>query len=62
MTEYRGQVLSSAPAADDVSYTCRPAVMDDFVRPACLHTDMDGDPSGLNAIATGWGATGDGKP
>ncbi|XP_034234437.1 serine protease Hayan-like isoform X3 [Thrips palmi] len=36
----------------------RPAVINDYVRPACLHTDSDGDPTGLNAIATGWGATG----
>ncbi|KAK3919313.1 Serine protease snake, partial [Frankliniella fusca] len=31
------------------------------VRPACLHTDLDGDPTGLQAVATGWGATGFGE-
>lgn len=36
----------------------RPADIGDYVRPACLHTDSDGDPTGMNAIATGWGATG----
>ncbi|KAJ1519028.1 hypothetical protein ONE63_011365 [Megalurothrips usitatus] len=31
------------------------------VRPACLHTDVDGDPAGSEAVATGWGATGFGE-
>ena len=31
------------------------------VRPACLHTDLDGDLTGLQATATGWGATGFGR-
>lgn len=37
----------------------RPAEITDYVRPACLHTDLDADPLGRSAIATGWGATGD---
>ncbi|XP_034234435.1 serine protease persephone-like isoform X2 [Thrips palmi] len=41
-----------------ISRSSGPAVINDYVRPACLHTDSDGDPTGLNAIATGWGATG----
>lgn len=31
------------------------------VRPACLHTDLDGDLAGQEAVATGWGATGFGE-
>lgn len=31
------------------------------VRPACLHTDLDGDLTGRQAVATGWGATGFGE-
>ncbi|XP_034237301.1 uncharacterized protein LOC117642831 [Thrips palmi] len=36
----------------------RPAVVNqDDVRPACLHTDVDEDVTGSEAVATGWGAT-----
>ncbi|KAK3919110.1 Phenoloxidase-activating factor 1, partial [Frankliniella fusca] len=37
----------------------RAAEITDYVRPACLHTNLDVDPLGRSAIATGWGATGD---
>lgn len=36
----------------------RPARLSAYdVRPACLDTDVDADPVGQEAVATGWGAT-----
>lgn len=38
-----------------------PAQMSEYVRPACLPSEPDDHGTGVSAIATGWGATGDGK-
>lgn len=56
-----GKARSKQPSSQRRSSFCRAAAISDYVRPACLHTDSDGDPTGLNAIATGWGATGPSK-
>lgn len=35
----------------------RPAIFDDFVRPACLHTKKDIDASNAELVVAGWGKT-----